>query len=274
MIKQATFQTGDRHKPTLTWTQRANLSLIGFTAVIAQVVLMRELLVVFYGNELALGVMLASWLFWTAIGSSLMGLAAQRAGDSRKLLAGLETLTAFILPVTLLAVRASKAVFHSVPGEILGPVPMFLTSFVALSAFCLISGGLFAAGSRLFAELTGATTAAATGAVYLLEAAGSGVGGLLAGLALVRWLTPFEIAGLVGVLNLLAACVLLAQAGGKRQFLAATFTALGTVAGLGSCALGPLVGSHVVARVSLGYNTQFLLRQSRRGPNRRQPEPF
>jgi spermidine synthase len=240
MIKQTTFQTGDRHNPTLTWTLRANLSLIGFTAVTAQVVLMRELLVVFYGNELALGVMLANWLFWTALGSSLVGLAAKRARHSRNLLAGLETLTAFTLPVTLLAVRASKAVFHSVPGEILGPVPMFLTSFAALSAFCLISGGLFAAGSRLFQELTGATTAAATGAVYLLEAAGSGLGGLLAGLALVRWLTPFEIAALLGVLNLLAARVLLAHAGGKGRLLTAAFVVLGTVVVLASGTLGPL----------------------------------
>src|ERR1039458_3238848 len=145
MIEQTTFQTGDRDEPTLTWTLRANLSLIGFTAVTAQVVLMRELLVVFYGNELALGVMLANWLFWTALGSSLMGLGAKRARNPRKLLAGLETLAAFTLPVTLLAVRAGKAFFYSVPGEIFGPVPMFLTSFVALSAFCLISGGLFAA---------------------------------------------------------------------------------------------------------------------------------
>jgi spermidine synthase len=240
MIEQTTFQTGYRHKPTPTWMLRANLSLIGFTAVTAQVVLMRELLVVFYGNELALGVMLANWLFWTALGSSLVGFGAKQTRDPRKLLAGLETLTAFALPVTLLAVRASKAFFHSVPGEILGPVPMFLTSFVALSAFCMISGGLFAAGSRLFAASTGATTAAATGAVYLLEAVGSGLGGLLAGLALVRWLTPFEIAVLLGVLNIGAASLLLANAGGKGRLQAATFAALGTVVVLGSVLLGPL----------------------------------
>ena len=49
------------------------LSLIGFTSVIAQIVLMRELIVVFYGNEISLGIMLAGWLLWTAIGSSVSG---------------------------------------------------------------------------------------------------------------------------------------------------------------------------------------------------------
>ena len=253
MIEHATFHSGYQHPPNLTWTLRANLSLIGFTAVTAQVVLMRELLVVFYGNELALGVMLANWLFWTALGSSLVGGRMGRAREPRKLLAGLETLTAFTLPVTLVAVRASKAFFHSVPGEVLGPVPMFLTSLVALSAFCVISGALFVAGSRWFADSTGSTTAAATGAVYRLEAVGSGLGGLLAGLVLVRWLTPFEIAALVGVLNLVAAGVLLAQAKGKNRLLAASFAALAVVVVWGTAALGPLSlgvlwrGFHLVA---------------------------
>ena len=146
-------RAGKRRKAT--WTLRVILSLIGFTAVIAQVVLMRELLVVFYGNELALGVMLANWLLWTALGASLLGRWAMRARHPRKLVAGLQALLAFALPLTLLAVRASKGFCQSVPGEILGPVPMFLTSFATLSVFCVISGGLFAAGSRLFADMAG-----------------------------------------------------------------------------------------------------------------------
>jgi spermidine synthase len=219
---------------------RAILSLIGFTAVIAQVVLMRELLVVFYGNELSLGVMLANWLLWTALGASVLGRWAARASHPRRFMAGLETLVAFALPLTLLAVRASKALFQSVPGEILGPVPMFLTSFLTLSVFCVLSGGLFAAGSRLYAELTGATTAAATGAVYLLEAAGSGLGGVLAGLVLVRLLTAFEIAAILGVLNLAAAWVLVARVAGRRRLMAASFGVLAALVLAGSYELQPL----------------------------------
>jgi spermidine synthase len=51
----------------------AVLILIGFTAVIAQIILLRELMVVFCGNEMSLGLMLASWLLWTAIGSGALG---------------------------------------------------------------------------------------------------------------------------------------------------------------------------------------------------------
>jgi spermidine synthase len=166
---------------------------------------MRELIVVFYGNEISLGIMLASWLLWTAIGSSVTGRVSARLRDSRKLMACLETLIAAVFPLTILAVRASRPVLQSVPGEILGPAPMFLTSFVTLSVFCLLSGGLFAAGSRLCADEARTSTASAASSVYLLEAAGSGLGGVLASLVLIRYCTSFEIALFVALLNLLAA---------------------------------------------------------------------
>jgi spermidine synthase len=166
---------------------------------------MRELIVVFYGNEISLGIMLAGWLLWTAIGSSVSGWISARWHDSRKLMALLETLIAGVFPLTILAVRASRQVFESVPGEILGPAPMFLTSFVTLSAFCLLSGGLFAAGSRLCGDEARSSTASAASSVYLLEAAGSGLGGILASLVLIRHFTSCEIAACLALLNLLAA---------------------------------------------------------------------
>ena len=43
--------------------------LTGATAISAQIVLLRELMVAFYGNELSLGVMLSAWLIWGAVGS-------------------------------------------------------------------------------------------------------------------------------------------------------------------------------------------------------------
>jgi spermidine synthase len=198
---------------------RAVLSLIGFTAVIAQIVLMRELIVVFYGNEISLGLMLANWLLWTALGSSLLGRLVSRARQPQKLMAALQVLVSLALPLTIVAMRASRLAFHSLPGEILGPRPMFLTSLVTLSFFCVISGSMFAAGSRLFADEVGTSTAIATSSVYLFEAVGSGVGGILASLLLIRFLTAFQIASLLGLLNLLAAVSLAARESRRRYAL-------------------------------------------------------
>ena len=186
------------------------LLLIGFTATTAQILLMRELLVVFYGNEISLGLLLANWLFWTGIGSGLFGRkGAWLFKDPRKAMAGLQTLLAVTLPLTILAVRSSKGVFLNVPGEILGPWPMFLTTLVVLCPFCLFSGGMFSVGSRLVCQETGAVPASATGSVYLLEALGSGIGGLIASLMLVRHYTSFQVAFCLGLLNLLAASSLI-----------------------------------------------------------------
>ena len=195
------------------------LSLIGFTSVIAQIVLMRELIVVFYGNEISLGIMLVGWLLWTALGSGLAGKLAARRLEARTLVAGIETLIALVLPLTIFAVRASRLLFQPVPGETLGPGPMFLTSFATLSLFCLLSGGLFAAGSRWCGEETGSSTASAASSVYLLEAAGSGVGGILASLVLIRYCTSFETALLLGLLNLVAAVSIGVRAPSQRRVL-------------------------------------------------------
>jgi len=144
-------------------------------------------------------------LLWTAFGSGVLGRLAGHVRNPRKLMAGLQGLIGVAFPVTILAVRASKNAFQTTPGEILGPGAMFLTSLVVLSVFCSISGLLFAAGSRAYAREAGASTVEATSSVYLLEAVGSGIGGLLASLVLIRYSDAFAIASLVSILNLLAA---------------------------------------------------------------------
>jgi spermidine synthase len=195
---------------------RAAFVLIGFTAAVAQIVLLRELMAVFGGNEMSLGLMLASWLLWTAVGSAVWGRLAAHLGEPRHGVAALETLAALALPLTIYAVRLSKAALETVPGESLGPAAALPVSLAALSVFCLFSGALFTAAGRLRAHQTGAGAATATGAVYLLESLGAAAGGLLAGFVLVRFLGALQIACLLGLLNLLAAlCFTLRRAAGR-----------------------------------------------------------
>jgi spermidine synthase len=211
---------------------RAVLVLIGFTAAIAQIVLLRELMVVFYGNEISIGLMLGSWLFWTAAGSSLAGRFAARTRQPHRLMAGIQVLIAAILPWTILAVRAARGLLQTVPGEVLGPGSMLLTSFCALGPLCVLSGALFTAGSRIYATTVATRAAKATGSVYLWEAVGSAGGGVVAGLILVRNLNSLEIAGLLAVLNLLAASGLAIQARLLRHAVMGGLLGIALVAGL------------------------------------------
>lgn len=248
MSEQPAFQSGKGFAPR---SLSVILSLIGFSAVIAQIVLMRELIVVFYGNELSLGLMLANWLLWTAIGSSLIGRLAAYFANPRRLVAGLQVAVAVVFPLTIFAVRASRSVFQTTPGELLGPWPMFLTSLITLSAFCVVAGFLFAAGSRLHAHETGADVVAGTASLYLLEAVGSGVGGILSGLVLIRYFDAFAIAFFVSLLNLLAAASLLIFSPRYRRAVMAVL--LAGFALLVFPVVGPRLESASLASLWRGY---------------------
>ena len=93
---------------------KAALALTGFSAVVGQIVLMRELIVVFNGNEISLGIMLATWLFWTAAGSSVCSILGLGTRDPRRSTAALECLLAVSLPATIWALRAAKSIFETV----------------------------------------------------------------------------------------------------------------------------------------------------------------
>ena len=237
---------------------RAALALLGFTAVIGQIVLMRELIVVFNGNEISMGIMLATWLLWTAAGSSLGSLVLGRS-NARKAVAVLECLLGGSLLPTVWAVRASKAFFQTVPGELAGPVPMLLTSLICLSVFCVLSGCLFVVATRMYRQMYGenheekcgperaVSLSVASSSAYLFEAAGSALGGIVASVVLLRFLDSFQIAIVVALLNLCMAAILLFGTGHK-QVLA--------VALVGVCLAVPLL---VYAAPALARSSQARL---------------
>jgi len=195
---------------------RTALGLVGFSAVIGQIVLMRELIVVFNGNEISLGIMLATWLLWTAVGSSLANRLGFGQGHAQRAVAALECVLGLSLPPTISVLRASKTLFQTVPGELIGPVPMLLTSLACLSVFCVLSGGLFVAAARMYEQERAVSARVATSSTYLLEAAGSGLGGILASLVLLRFFDSFQIATVVALLNFCMAAILLFRMNRKQ----------------------------------------------------------
>ena len=47
----------------------AAIIIMGFSGIVAQILLLRELLITFFGNELSIGIILANWLILEAAGS-------------------------------------------------------------------------------------------------------------------------------------------------------------------------------------------------------------
>jgi len=230
----------------------AALALVGFSAVIGQIVLMRELIVVFNGNEISVGIMLATWLFWTAAGSSLSSRFALSGNNARRAVAALECLLGVSLLPTIWALRASRTFFQTVPGELVGPVPMLLASLACLSVFCLVSGSLFVVATRMYEQECAVSARVATSTAYLLEAAGSGSGGILASIVLLRFLESFQVATFVAVLNLCMAAVLLFRI--SRRQLAAVIVAVAVFAVVLLVYVAPSLGRSAQARLWRGFH--------------------
>ncbi len=190
--------------------------LIGFSAVLGQIVLLRELISAYNGCESSLGIALAAWLFWTAVGSFLFSRIALCQHNPHRVVAVLECLLGISLPLTLWALRLSKCLFQTVPGELVGPLPVLLASILCLSVSCSFAGALFVASARSFCIDRNEDASKAASTAYLLEAVGSAVGGILASLVLLRFLSPFQIAAVVLVMNLLMACILVLRMNRQR----------------------------------------------------------
>ena len=102
------------------------------------------------------------------------------------------------------------------PGELVGPLPMLLASLACLSLFCFVSGALFVVAARMVEAECAVSARVATSSAYLLEAVGSGLGGIVASILLLRFLDSFQIATIVAILNLCMAAVLLLRASRRR----------------------------------------------------------
>ena len=180
--------------------------LVGFTAMSAQIVLLRQLIVVFYGNEISLGLLLFAWLFWGAVGGWLLGRLADKIKNRQFCFAILQILLAFILVGAIVVMRSARTILGIFPGEIIGFLPMVGFSFFVLSLICIILGFLFALSCRIYPQkISGATR---IGRVYILEALGAVCGGCMVSFFFIRYFDGLYIMlGLAG-LNFISAYLL------------------------------------------------------------------
>ncbi len=181
------------------------VAIIGGSSVVAQIVLLRELLSLFEGTEISIGAMLSLWLLWTAFGSIVFGALTRRIRYQRSLVALLQVVAAGALPAAILVVRYSRVLVPAITGEVLSPVRMALTSVVALAVFCPISGLLFVSASRWSMCDRVADTATATSRAYMMESVGAAAAGLAASIFLLPYFSSLQIAFLSGIVNLMVA---------------------------------------------------------------------
>jgi spermidine synthase len=189
-------------------TLRVSLFVMGLSGITAQIVLLRELLVSFLGNELTLGIILASWLILVAAGSFLIGKSVENVEKKLDIFVVFQLIFSIAFPFTIFLCRISKNILLATPGEALGFAPIFYSSLLILLPVTLPYGALFTYGCKLYAQHA-EENAASIGTVYIIETMGSMIGGLLITFLLIQYLNPFTIAFSISLLNSLMSIFLL-----------------------------------------------------------------
>jgi len=193
--------------------------LVGLTAMASQIIYMRQLLIVFYGNELSISFILASWLIAGAVGSALLGRLSDLPllrRDPILVFSSCQIILGILIPLGIVAIRLIKFTLHVNPGQILPMFPIMALSFLILAPICVTLGFMFSLGCsicNLPARAGHAGAGIAAGNVYILEAVGALIGGALTSVILIKLLDTLAITVVFAILNIIAAFFLLLYSG-------------------------------------------------------------
>ncbi len=180
---------------------------LGITTFITQIVLLREFITVFSGNELIIGIMLSNWLFITGLGAYI-GKQAKKVINPIKTMAILQFSLAFLPIITLFLLIYLKNIIF-LPGTEVGLTQITFSSFFLLIPFCLFSGFSFSLLSHLFTKAYNSNKIHLT---YSFESLGSVFGGLLFNFILIYTINSFESLSILLIINVFSASWLLGKA--------------------------------------------------------------
>lgn len=178
----------------------------GISSVVTQLLIIREFLAQFQGNEFIIALILFNWLVLGGIGTilarwvtrDLRAATANRLGWLSLILAGMPA-------VQILAIRFLRDVFF-IHGSSVGFYPTLSYSFLIIAPYCLMIG--FVLPYSLFVIRTEKPDYPGA-RIYIIDNLGDVSGGALFSFALVFWVTPLKAVFLANLPLLLTAFLLL-----------------------------------------------------------------
>jgi spermidine synthase len=197
-------------------TIKISIIILGITSLVTQIIMLREFMNVFYGNELIMGIVLANWMLINGIGAYLgkyLKFRPQSTVDRPPFL--LIILQLFISFIPLLTVFSLYSLRNNIfpVGTMISLSSTFISSFLLLIPFCLISGIMFTLFCQILSDSNNPIPR-----VYSLDVIGSILGGLIFNLVLIFYLNTFQILTILTFLNLIASFLL--SASSKKKALA------------------------------------------------------
>jgi spermidine synthase len=190
---------------------RIRLAIIamGFSGLVAEILLLRELLIVFSGNELCIGIILANWLILEAFGCFFLGRKAERSKNELETFTVLTILFTISLFIAIFLTRILKSIIGISIGESIGFLPMFYSSFLILLPVGILHGALFTSSCRIYSMFSG-QEASSAGRVYVYETVGTLIGGIVCTYLLIPYFNTFQAFSGLALLNFIVCLVLLA----------------------------------------------------------------
>lgn len=220
----------------------AAIVLSGLVGMVAQIVLLRELLVVFLGNELIVGVVLANWLALEALGSLAFSRASERIADPAAAFVWLSLIIAAAMPGMVCLVRMMRQLLGAGAGQGLGLLHVLPGSLAVLAPVAFPHGGLFAVSCRILCGRSAGTRQAgrSLGSAYVLETLGTMAAGALLTFLLIPHLDPMRISAWMALLSVLPCLLMLhpVRLGGGNRAAALAATGLLLVASTLALAAG------------------------------------
>jgi spermidine synthase len=192
--------------------------LSGFLSTTIQVLVIREIMTVFQGNEWMMSWTLCAWMLLTGIGVFLAR-TALKSGQKRPSPDGV-LLLLVLFPAGLVPLLEMLKTTLFLPGMMVSPALFLVVLVLFLAPVCLLSGYIY---TLLVNSLS--SDGKGFSKVYTLEAAGSMVGGLIASFFFVRWFSVIQSL----LILVLMVTILLAISRRRIQYYLYMLIALGAV---------------------------------------------
>ncbi len=192
--------------------------IIGAGGIIAQILLLRELLIVFRGNELSLGVIISNWLMLEGVGSFFLGKRIEKVQQKIFLMVVFILLFSLSLGGAVYLVRTLKYILGISPGEEVDFILIFYSSFLVLFFPAIFHGALFTFSAKIYSTFF-QSSLISIGKVYVYETLGTIIGGIIFAYLLLFYFNSFNIFLLVGFLSSLSCIFLVWTSEKKRNYL-------------------------------------------------------
>lgn len=153
------------------------VGLFGFLAIIAQVVFLREFLIVAYGNELYIAIIFTCWFIGISAGAFFASFFTDRIKHTLPILSVLLIVQSVLGVIDCYLIRLLRVIFSVGAGEIFPFGKFFLATTVTLVPFTLLTGIIFPLMCRYFYHFSKTDSGSAIGMIYWVESLGSIIGG-------------------------------------------------------------------------------------------------